>query len=297
MGGNLLFIISQPRAGSTLLQKMFGSHPLIHTESEPWIALHPLFALRKRGLATDYSASLAREALTEFLGGFPEGDEAYFEAVRRMLLYLYDRKLALSGKQIFLDKTPRYYFIASDLQRLFPEARFVFLLRNPIAVFVSVLQTFGGTDSPESLWPHRPDFVRAPWLIRDAMRQAAGRVSVVRYERLTAEPETEMRRVCADIDLPYDPSMIEYGKSEAGRAAFHFGDPEFVYQQTRPVAARASRWREALRANPIWAAWAACYLRELGPELVAEMGYSFDELAQELPEQPEYLQEWLDATR
>ena len=53
---NLIFLISQPRAGSTLTQRILGSHQDIHTISEPWIMLHPFYALRDKGCQMEYSA-------------------------------------------------------------------------------------------------------------------------------------------------------------------------------------------------------------------------------------------------
>ena len=47
---NLILMISPPRAGSTMLQRILGSHSDIHTVSEPWLVLHPLYALRPEGI-------------------------------------------------------------------------------------------------------------------------------------------------------------------------------------------------------------------------------------------------------
>jgi hypothetical protein len=44
-GENFIFLISQPRAGSTMSQRILGSHPNIYTVSEPWILLGPLYPL------------------------------------------------------------------------------------------------------------------------------------------------------------------------------------------------------------------------------------------------------------
>lgn len=38
-GKNLIFIVSQPRSGSTLLQRILSAHSQICTTSEPWLAL------------------------------------------------------------------------------------------------------------------------------------------------------------------------------------------------------------------------------------------------------------------
>ena len=46
LGENLIFIISQPRSGSTLLQRMLSGNKDIKTSAETWLMLHPLYAVR-----------------------------------------------------------------------------------------------------------------------------------------------------------------------------------------------------------------------------------------------------------
>ena len=65
-GQNLIFLISQPRAGSTMTQRILGSHPDICTVSEPWLMLHPLYAMRPQGYEAEYHAWEARVALKNF---------------------------------------------------------------------------------------------------------------------------------------------------------------------------------------------------------------------------------------
>ena len=54
-----------------------------------------------------------------------DGKDLYIEALRQMGGKLYNRVLEVSGKQIFLDKTPRYYLIIPELKKIFPEAKFL----------------------------------------------------------------------------------------------------------------------------------------------------------------------------
>lgn len=72
LSNNLIFLISQPRAGSTMLQQMLGSHPDIHT-SEPWLMLHPLYALKSDGYQAEYDTRLAQEAMGSFVQTLPDG--------------------------------------------------------------------------------------------------------------------------------------------------------------------------------------------------------------------------------
>jgi Sulfotransferase family len=281
-GENLIFLISQPRAGSTLLQKILAAHPEIHTVSEPWIALHPLFALREQGIDVNYDPRLACRGVKEFLRHLPEGDEAYWEGVRRMLTYLYESALEGSGKNTFLDKTPRYYCVIPELRRVFPHARFVFLLRNPLAVLSSILDTWVKSTDSVRLSPFRYDLMAAPRLILEGIRASGPSASVARYEEITSTPEAAVRRLCGELGITFYAPMIEYGAMPANRERWEYGDQGTVYDETRPVADRAERWRRVLKQSPKWKTWAHDYLTALGAGLVGDMGYNYEELRAEL---------------
>ena len=66
---NYIFLISQPRAGSTLLQRMLHEHSKIATVGEPWFLLPALkddFEL-KVGRKANYDKKLANLAIKEFI--------------------------------------------------------------------------------------------------------------------------------------------------------------------------------------------------------------------------------------
>lgn len=281
-GQNLIFLISQPRAGSTLLQKILGAHPEIHTLSEPWIALHPLFALRSQGSSANYSHALAHAATSDFLAHIPGGEDTYYEAVRFLLNHLYNAALAPSGKPLFLDKTPRYYFIIDELRRVFPAARFVFLIRNPLAVFSSILEA----------WIHKPhfghqyafrcdlmhDLFTAPELLARAIASPAPHSAVLHYESLVQSPASAVANLCQQLQLPVHPEIVDYGATGENER-WNFGDQGTVYSEHRPIPSRAERWQRVLPANPGWHRLAHSYLQSLGPHRTALLGYNFDTLS------------------
>ena len=57
---------------------------------------------------------------------------------------------AEDGASYFLDKTPPYAHFLPELARTFPEAKFIALWRNPLAVVASIVETFcGGRWEPD----------------------------------------------------------------------------------------------------------------------------------------------------
>lgn len=288
-GENLIFIISQPRAGSTLLQLILGSHPHIHTMSEPWIMLHPLYALRQEGYQAEYGENLARIAVRDFFEALPMGEEKYIKGLRRTYAYLYEHALESSGKRYFLDKTPRYYFIIPELSRIFPKASYIVLFRNPLAVLCSILKIWVKGSWP-LLYGYKNDLIRAPGLLCEGIRALGKQCVVVYYEKLVRNPESELQRICNTLGVEFLPKMITYGHHDLSN--WSFGDQEGAHEYSRPAPENAEKWVQMLVHPQIWRL-ANEYLLFLGRETVDQMGYSYDELRQILEiNRPPRVSQW-----
>lgn len=267
----LIFMISLPRSGSTLLQKILGGHSDIYTRSEPWLMLHPLYALKTEGIQTRYNAKLAAAGVQNFLQELPAGDENYYSArLRDCYLSLYAPYLNASGKERFLDKTPRYYEIFDELQKTFPRAKFIVLYRNPLAVFASILETWV-KGSYEKLKNYQCDLYEGvEFLQRDFTAYA--NTHVVRYEELLLNPEGETEALFDFLQLPNQPDCIDYGLQNSER--WMYGDPETVYKKTRPDSQHIDAWHKQL-AKQEERQLISDYLQSLGATAFTRLGYSF----------------------
>ncbi len=282
-GENLVFLVSQPRAGSTLFQRVLAAHPRIATASEPWVMLHPLYALREQGVEAPYNAELAAAALKTFLNETPGKADDYDEGLRRMWTYLYSRitEQAGAGRTHFVDKTPRYYLVIPELLKVFPAATVIVLMRNPLAVLCSLVSSWAEGGRLHHLHRWQQDLHDAPRLLADGGKQAGERGLVFKYEDFLADPEAIARAVCSKIGVEYDPAMIDYGRTDL--PVWEFGDKKSVYKGGRPNPANADRWTADLADAQVWR---LCdeYLRALGRDTIDAMGYSFDALRRTLDE-------------
>jgi tetratricopeptide (TPR) repeat protein len=277
-GQNLIFLISQPRAGSTMAQRILGCHPDIHTLSEPWLMLHPIYGLRYGGYDAEYNASWARAITKEFFQKIPNHEETYFQGLRQMYSYIYNTALSSSEKSYFLDKTPRYYLIISELKQAFPEAHFIILLRNPLAVFVSIITTWINKEW-SNLENFKHDLIKAPQCLVEGISNLGKNCKIIHYEKSIAQPREEIKRICQAMGLEFFPEMIEYGLNNSVK--WKFGDQKLVYQKTRPDPQNLDKWILSLENPQIWQA-ADDYLKFLGHEIVYQMGYSYRELRKTL---------------
>lgn len=274
LGENLIFVISQPRSGSTLLQRVLAGHPAVQTSAETWLMLHPVYARRTSGIEAEFGARWQAAAVSEFLENYTDGPEVYDAATRAWAEVIYGNALARSGRTLFLDKTPRYFFIIPDLHRLFPRARFVFLLRNPMAVLASELETYVKGDWPV-LSLFAPDLNDAPGLILEGIRLLGDAAIAVRYEDFVARPEVEAAALCERLGIPFHPPMLDYSSTPAPRGGMN--DPVGVHRHTRPSLASLEKWAQ-LANDPQSQLFALAYLDDLGRETLAQLGYSFDDI-------------------
>lgn len=278
LGENLIFVISQPRSGSTLLQRVLAGHPDIESSAETWLMLHPVYAGRTSGIETEYGAEWAYLARNDFLEHYTDGPEVYDDAVRAFAKVLYGHALTRAGGKIFLDKTPRYIFIIEDLYRLFPRAKFIFLLRNPLAVLASELRSHVKGDWP-MLSVFRPDLLLAPGKIIDGMALLGERAIVMRYEDFVSGPEKQLDEICRKLEISFHPDMLEYGDTPEARGFMR--DRVGIEQHSRPTGDSLDKWRHML-TDPQELHFAQSYLITLGSETLTALGYSWDELMDEV---------------
>jgi len=274
LGENLIFIISQPRSGSTLLQRVLSGHSEVVASSEPWLMLNPVYGRREAGVWAEYGADWAVQGVNEFLEHYTDGPKVYDDGIRAFAKTVYDNALKKGGGTWFIDKTPRYILIVEDLIRLFPQAKFIFLLRNPLSVLASIVNTQIAHDLT-TLERFAHELLDGPGAILDGMDALGERAIVVRYEEFVQSPEQYTKEICTRIGIGYEAGMEDYSGTEPVKGFMQ--DRTGIQQHSRPNEARVESWRQLLN-DPQQIHFAMSYLQELGQDTFNRLGYSYEEL-------------------
>ncbi|MDD9946567.1 MAG: sulfotransferase [Myxococcales bacterium] len=275
MQDNLLFVVSPPRAGSTLLQRMLGSHSQVLTHPEPHL-ITPLAHLGYHDLvdAAPYDHINAAEAVRTFVQHLPQGEQDYLDALRAYADTMYGRMLAPSGRRYFLDKTPAYALVLPFLRKLYPSARYVVLTRHPLSVMSSFANSFfnGDWQSANDFNPIVNRYVPA---IATFLRDPPQHLLHVRYEELVARPKDELAKVFTFLGLENEPEAVNYGERfEAGQSATQgMGDPIAVHAHSRPVASSLDKWVDELAGDDDKLRLAERIVAELTPEDLERWGF------------------------
>ena len=275
-GPRPVFLLSLPRSGSTLLQRMLGAHSAVSTAAEPWVLISPLYAIRVDGVYAEYSHKTSAKALQGFAETLPGGRDDYLAEVREMALRLYD-KASEPGARYFLDKTPRYSLVVDELFEMFPDARVIFLWRNPLAVVASIVDTwFGGRWVPHR---HKIDLFTGLEKLVAAQRRHRDTVVTLRYEDLVADPRAVLTRVLAYLDLPWEEAVGS--DLRVARVAGSVGDRSGTQRYQAVSADSVDRWKATI-GSPVRKAWCRRYLDWIGDERLAAMGYDHGVLREEV---------------
>jgi hypothetical protein len=184
----------------------------------------------------------------------------YPDAVR----LLYQTYAAAHDKPRYGDKSPGYVTRMQLLVRLFPEARFVHLVRDVRSVALSLVEMpeeWGTRTVPEGAarWRHRVGRGHA-----EGTALGPDRYLEVRYEDLVADSGRELRRVLAFLVLPWDDAVLRY--AERGLSRVPQGSRAIHGNVGRPPTTTRD-WREEMSREDLEA------VEAVAGDLLTEMGY------------------------
>lgn len=196
-----VFILASIRSGSTLLRVLLNSHSALHAPHE----------LQLGHVRVELASEYATHAMHEL---------GYDETALEYLLWdrILHRELQRSGKKHIVNKTPRDVFIWRRIAECWPDARFIFLLRHPVAIARSRQRARWQASREENIGK----VLRFMNSLERARRNLDG--FTVRYEELTAEPERVMKELCTFLGVPWEPGMLDYGRVDHGKRGPGLGD-------------------------------------------------------------------------
>lgn len=246
------FFVGCGRSGTTMLRAMFDSHPDLAVPDEVSFVIRlarPHYALRY-GWPRRFDAARGADLIVANASwrrwGIPpdEGRAALVDpppvSFAAMVRRAYAVWAARAGKPRYADKTPMHVLHLPRLARLFPEARFVHLVRDGRDVALSYQGVAWGPSSVEDaalLWRRRVGHGR-----RAGRRLGPGRYREVSYEDLVAEPERVARELCAFLALAWDDAMLRY-PARAGEVIAATRFPEAHDRVRLPPTPGLRDWR------------------------------------------------------
>jgi hypothetical protein len=249
-----LFVLGVRRSGTTLLRVILDRSPGIAIPDEshfvPQLAHRHPAPVSAEELVDDLRRlrTLGRWGITaDDVVPFLHDGMATGEAIGAV----FAAYAAKHGKPRWGDKTPAYMRHLTLLERLFPDALFVHLVRDGRDCALSFLRM--PDEAATRTWAHPEDVAGFACQWASELRAARALGSRVgsshyleaRYEELVADPERVVRDICVFASLDFEPEMLEPGEVEPELAA----KPHHRRLRERPSKGRD--WRSEMSAGDV----------------------------------------------
>lgn len=222
-----IFVLGQPRTGTTLIERIITSHSQVHSAGE----LQQFGLAIRRVTRHKNPKRFSAELFQSVANADPaEIGRLYLETAARM-----------RGKlPRFVDKLPLNYLNVPLILAALPNAKIVHLVRDPMdACFASFKQLFADAylhsyDQQEMARHH----ARYRRLMSHWHREFPGRIIDISYEDTARDLEPNARALIAALDLPWQDACLSFYESSQGVATAS------AVQVREPAHTRSiGRWR------------------------------------------------------
>jgi hypothetical protein len=225
-----LIILGVGRSGTTLLRVMLDRHSELAIPYETFFVPQLAHRHGRRPQLDAFLDDLGRLRTLYDWGIRPEDVGPRLRegmTTSEAIATIFETYAERHGKPRWGDKTPLYMQQLPLLERLFPDATWVHLVRDGRDAALSFLELPEGFSGKTWALPRTVPQFAARWRseilpARRLGRHAGGRYLELRYEDLVAEPEGELHRICEHGSLPWEPGMLDHTRvSDAANMPEH----------------------------------------------------------------------------
>jgi tetratricopeptide (TPR) repeat protein len=200
-GARPIFIVGLPRTGTTLVDRIIGSHSAVHSAGE-------LSALMDAVAAV--AVAEFPEISTDWLGIARAMRGLRGAAIAQEYLA---RTLAHRGDRAhFTDKAPANFFYCPLILRAFPRARILHLTRHPLAACHAIYKTRfnGGYPFAYDLGELADFYLGYRRLMAHWHAILPGLILDVAYEDVVTSQETATQRMLDYLELPFEAACLDF---------------------------------------------------------------------------------------
>lgn len=272
-----IFIFSLPRSGSTLLQKILMTHKEVSSVAEPWLLLPFVYAYKKKGILAEYLHVESYTALEDFINNLPNKEADYNKALGSFANTLYEKQ-CINDEKYFLDKTPRYYNIIPEIAKSFPDAKFIFLFRNPVHVMSSIVQTWC-KGQLNRLYIYDRDLNYGPKALSEGYTLLKNKAYALQYEQYILNPKKYTKEICKYLEIDFDNDMLNSFQQQdtKGKMGDPTGSKEYSNVNIKPL----QKWKETFNTS-FRKRFLKKYIQNIDNETLTIQGYNKDNILEEI---------------
>ena len=196
-----IFVIGLPRTGTTLLERILGSHSQVTAAGELHQFAAQMTAQLQRKEIQPSASRMDRVKRSAELD-FEQLGKAYMESVKPLA----------GDTRHFVDKMPLNFLYAGLIHTALPEARIIHVTRHPMDTCYAIYKRLFGDAYP---WSYNLEEIAAYYLAYRRLmahwtRVMPGVIHEVQYEQLVSDPEQETRRLLDGCGLPWEEGCLQF---------------------------------------------------------------------------------------
>lgn len=200
-----IFVVGMPRSGTTLTEQILGAHPLCSARGElPWVARLTRLMPKALGCEEAYPFTMTRMTPQDLVNA-----GAY---------YLEKAGAGVDEALRLVDKMPHNFDAVGLIALMFPQAKIIHLVRDPLDVALSnYAQNFAAA---QGLMGFAFDLEWIGEMLVDHERIMAhwqelfpGRIFRLEYEQLVQAAEPTIRRLLDYCELPWDAAVLDHTRN------------------------------------------------------------------------------------
>jgi tetratricopeptide (TPR) repeat protein len=233
-----IFVVGLPRAGSTLIEQILGSHPLVEGTME--LPMLPNIARKLAGRKQEAEGAFLQRLASLSVDELRALGEEYLAETRIV------RK---TEAPFFIDKMPNNFMYVGLIHLILPNAAIIDARRHPLGCCFSCFKQHFARGQwfsygLEDLARYYRDYVE---LMAHLDEVLPGKVTRVFYEGIVEDTETEVRRLLEGCGLPFDPKCLRFHENaRAVRTASSEQVRQPIFREGVEQWRHYERWLEPL---------------------------------------------------
>ncbi|MGK7921460.1 MAG: alpha/beta fold hydrolase [Trichodesmium sp.] len=244
----IIFILSSPRSGSTLLRVMLAGHSSLF--SPPELNILPFNTMKER--QEQLNASYLGEGLQK---AFMEIQNLDAAASQTLIQDLESQNLSIQqiyamlqeniAPRLLVDKSPAYAIDKTILERaeaIFANSKYIHLVRHPYSVIESFvrmrMQKLAGLGDENPYHIAEQVWVKSNQNILDFLSGLdSERHHQIHYEQLVKEPEQVVSKLCDFLNIDFESELLQPYQGDRMTEGVHqsslsISDPNFLQHKT-----------------------------------------------------------------
>lgn len=270
--GAPFFIVGASRSGTTMMRLLLNAHPHVGVPKE--LAYFERCA-REGHLDNWAKLNLSSDTYRTFVRGFLQRKKLALEGLdltaleneivtdgpqnlERPLRVTMDAWAAKEGKVTWGEKTPKNLFYVDLIHKIMPDARFIYIVRDPRAVAYSMNRFARFVDDSVL---NAFNWLQAATTGYDLLSRSIPEAQrlVLKYEELVSDVEATTRKICTFLGEPFDEQMLTFYQQTQGNIHPHSKELGGVHTLTKPISTvSVDKWRDQMPAREVALVEAVC---------------------------------------